>query len=109
MAKKKAVLVDGLGEGDLKKLRSAIRLIWHRSYPRRLCLKRALTPEGFSKCEQCQEVVPQVTVDHLVPCGTLDGGFIDRMFCPSSGLQALCKKCHSVRTRAQRAKKTSSK
>jgi len=97
--KKKPEKVDGLGPEDKKKLRSAIRQVWSWSHPRRLCVKRATRDDDFAVCEKCYAVVPKVFPDHIKAVGALDSGFIERMFCPSAELQALCKKCHAKKTR----------
>lgn len=104
MPKKKVAKVDGLGPEDLKKLRSAIRKVWSWSYPRKLCVARATQEDGFSVCEGCHKIVAKVYPDHIIPVGNLDSGFIERMFCPSTGLQALCKKCHGKKTREDNKK-----
>lgn len=101
--KPKPEKIDGLGPDDLKKLRAAIRQVWMWSHARRLCLKRALTEDGFARCEGCAQVVPKVYPDHIIPAGRLDAGFIKRMFVSSSGLQALCAKCHRKKTKEERA------
>ena len=102
MAKKVKKIVDGLSPKDIEKIRRAIRQVWSWSYPRRLCLKRALQADGFSVCELCKKTVPKVYADHLENVGDVDAGFIERLFCPSNQLQAICKKCHDVKTRAER-------
>lgn len=50
-----------------------------------------------------------VTVDHIVPCGSLKSyedlaGFVERLFCPADGLQVLCIQCHKAKTKADREK-----
>lgn len=94
--------VDGLSPKDVQKIRSAIRQIWHRSYPRKLCVNRAIRKNGFSYCEQCEKKVPKVYIDHKINVGDVDAGFIIRLFCPSKDLQALCKKCHDAKTKLER-------
>jgi hypothetical protein len=63
---------------------------------------RCTGDDGFFYCEQCKEKCPQIKIDHIVACGDLDGGFLARLFCPSSGLQGLCKSCHDAKTRDER-------
>jgi hypothetical protein len=104
VTKKKAEKIDGLSPKDKQKIRSAIRQVWHRSYARKLCIERCTDEEGFPTCEGCGKRVAKITVDHIVRCGELDGGFIERMFVPSSGLKALCKKCHDAKTKLERNK-----
>lgn len=100
--KNKLPLVDGLGARDVEKIRRAIRQVWSWSYPRRLCVQRATTEDGFPKCEKCKKKVPKIYPDHIRPVGDVDSGFIERLFCSSKKLQALCKKCHDQKTREER-------
>ena len=96
--------VDGLSPKDKQKLRSAIRQIWHRSHPRKLCQARAINGDGFPFCERCKKVVPKVTIDHVEAVGELGDGFIERMFTPSKNLRALCHECHKIKTKVDNAK-----
>jgi hypothetical protein len=101
--KTKKTKVDGLGPEDVKKIRAAIRLVWQRSsYARKLCVERATHKDGFPRCELCKKKVPKIFVDHIEVVGDLDDGFIPRLWCPSSGLQALCKVCHQKKTNEER-------
>lgn len=100
--------VDGLGPHLVAKIRSALRVVWQRSEARKLCVKRVTLPDGYYLCEapKCEGIVyPKVYIDHIETVGDLDEGYLERLFCPSSGLQALCKKCHDKKTRAERAAK----
>jgi len=100
--KPKPERIDGLSPVDVEKIRKAIRQVWSWSYPRRLCLQRATDATGFYRCESCRAVTPKIFVDHVARVGDVDAGFIARLFCPSSGLQALCKPCHAVKTTLER-------
>jgi hypothetical protein len=100
--KKEIAKVDGLSKKDIAKIRSAIRVIWHRSYPRKLCVNRATGKDGFFRCEACLKKAPKICIDHKITVGDVDAGFIKRLFCPSSGLQALCVSCHSAKTKEER-------
>lgn len=102
MPKKKLALVDGLGPRDIKRLRSHIRTVWGWSYARKLCVQRCLVEGGFSRCEQCKQIVPKIYPDHIIPCGDVDEGYIARMFVPSRFLQGLCNKCHNAKTNDER-------
>ena len=104
MSKKKKEKIDGRSPDIDAKLRSAIRQVWSWSHARRLCIQRATGPDGFPVCEECKQTVPKVFPDHKIAVGVLDGGFIDRMFVPSSELQALCKTCHGRKTRQDNKK-----
>lgn len=102
MAKKTKEKVDGLSPHDVEKIRIAIRRVWSWSFPRRKALGRAIGEDGFYYCEKCKIKTPKVSVDHIVPVGLVDSGFIERLFCPSNGLQILCKKCHCEKTKEDR-------
>lgn len=102
MAKKKLEVVDGLGPRDIKRIRSALRDVWRWSHARKLCTKRAELPHNYFRCEQCRLRVPKIFIDHIRRVGAVDRGFIERLFCPSTELQALCGKCHTAKTRQER-------
>ncbi len=99
MAKKKIIKTDGLGPHEKKKLRSAIRQVWHRSHARKLCVIRATDKQGYPFCEQCKRRAPKIQIDHIFMVGELDDGFISRMFVASKFLIGLCKKCHGLKTK----------
>lgn len=97
-------------------LRSATR----KWAPIQKCKKRAHVARGLYKCDCCGEEVPptifdedkrkrvkNVYVDHIIPIIDPAVGFttwdecIERMFCDSSNLQLLCKKCHSEKSQEE--------
>jgi hypothetical protein len=54
-------------------------------------------------------VVPakQIQIDHknsVVPLTGFDGfdNFIERLWCPEDQLQAICKPCHEIKTKAEK-------
>lgn len=105
---KKIKASDGMGAHEISKIRSALRQVWQRSLARRLVVKRCERKKDkdiFYECEECEREVPQIKIDHIVQVGDLDEGFLQRLFCPSAGLQGLCKKCHDEKTKAERAEK----
>lgn len=104
---KGAEKVDGLGPKEKAKIRTALRRVWAWSYARKKALARVVGEDGFSKCEQCKKIAPKVHVDHVVPVGEIDEGFIARLFVPSTGLQILCVRCHRFKTNYQRRKSKS--
>ena len=68
-------------------------------------------------CAECGEYFQQkeVSVDHIIPCGTLQSfedisPFCERLFCSVEGFQILCgdksvkgkQSCHSIKTRGER-------
>lgn len=95
-------LIDGLGLKDIERLRRVTRQVWSWSHPKRLCIERSTDHEGFQFCKKCYKKVPKIYVDHKKAVGKIDSGYLDRLFCPSSGLQALCKECHQKKTNAER-------
>lgn len=101
--KPKLEKVDGLGVDDIKKIRNAIRQVWHWSYAKRLCTKRCTGKDGYPRCELCKKKCPKIYIDHIERVGDVDAGFIARLFVPSRGLQGLCKKCHDAKTAQERA------
>jgi hypothetical protein len=104
--KRKRVIpnVDGLGPKDIKRLVTAIRRVWSWNYARRICLERAIGKDGFPVCEKCFKKVPKVYPDHIKPIGEFSLQYIARCFVPSNRLQALCGKCHRVKTNRERTK-----
>lgn len=110
MAKKKSSdKIDGeISPKEVIRLRGAIRQVWGwESLARRICLKRAALPEDFAKCELCKKIVSKVYADHIEVMGSPTASdYIVRMWCHSSKLQALCKKCHGKKTRQERIKFT---
>lgn len=105
MKKVKPQKCDGLGPFETKKIRTALRLVWHRCHARKLTVDRCTDDDGFYRCENCFEVTPKIFIDHKKNVGDLDSGFLARLFCPSKGLQGLCKECHRVKTNAERRRR----
>lgn len=102
MKSKKLTKSDGLGPYEIKKVRSALRVVWQRSHARLLVVLRCTDAHGFARCEQCGHRTPKLKVDHIEPCGELNGGYLKRLFCPSSQLQGLCHNCHCLKTKVER-------
>lgn len=106
MAKRqKLAKTDGLGPYEIKKIREAIRLVWHRSHARKLVVVRCTRKDGFEYCEKCKQKTPHLKIDHIEKVGDVDEGFIKRLFIPSKGLQGLCKACHDLKTSIERVSK----
>jgi Zn finger protein HypA/HybF involved in hydrogenase expression len=98
--------IDGFGVAERKAVRSAVRLVWHRSLPRRLALKRATDAEGYICCEQCGQRTPRHHVDHIEALGDVESdGYLVRLFVPSSALRVLCPPCHRPKTLRERKTK----
>jgi len=101
--REKAKPIDGLGTYEITKISSAVRQVWYRCKARQITVKRCTLPDGFLMCEMCGEVTPKIKIDHIVPVGSLRDGFMERLFCPSSGLQGLCNTCHKKKTKEENA------
>lgn len=62
-------------------------------------------------CVECKKDFPmkEVQVDHKKPVVNPKQGFagwdtlIQRLYCEAKGLQVLCKVCHAVKTKQERA------
>lgn len=102
MKRKKLIKTDGLGPYEIKQIRSAIRLVWSRSYARNIAIKRSTLPSGFFCCEICGILTPKIKIDHIEAVGDLNYDFISRLFCPSISLQGLCSGCHNEKTKLER-------
>lgn len=101
--KKGCEAVDGFGPKERQMVHKAVRQVWSWSRAWRLTKARALGEDGFARCELCKKKVPKVFIDHKVAVGEVGGpGYIELMFCPSSQLQAICKKCHDKKTRVDK-------
>lgn len=100
--RQKLAKTDGLGPLEIKKIRSALRLVWHRSHARKLVVERCTGKGGFTFCEKCKKKTPHLKIDHIEKVGDLDGGFIARLMTPSINLQGLCTYCHADKTKEER-------
>lgn len=82
---------------------SAIRKIFRWSVMRRECLRSA------KLCYVCKRKSIEYQVDHIVPVGAIPrgwigwDGYLSRMF--TGKLGAICKACHTVKTRRERAER----
>ena len=61
-------------------------------------------------CAQCEKLFLQkeVQVDHIIGAGSLKtfedlSGFASRLFCGVDGLQVMCKPCHLIKTKQEKA------
>lgn len=89
--------------------------------PRYECIKQAKVGYGLYKCAECGDIGPptlppeegkknrvkNIAADHIEPVvdpnvGFVDWNtFIDRLFVELQGWQALCHKCHTIKTREE--------
>ena len=95
----------------------ALRRASYRTPMRSEVFKKSRIARNTYRCAGCRETFPRrgVQVDHIVPVVPTTGwdsfdGFIQRLFCPSSGLQVLCKLgCHKEKTRKENAARKAAK
>lgn len=100
-------------------LRSALRRASSRWPPKYQCLANAKRPykgpnkrQKFEyKCAKCKKWYPakEVSVDHIIPVGTLKcwedlPGFCERLFIGIDGLQVLCDTDHHTKTQEEKKK-----
>lgn len=87
-----------------RRISMALRRVFYLSDIRRQIIKAS-----GQRCAHCKKAVKKLQVDHIIPVGPTPGsknatpditwdGFINRLFCDVSNLQALCKPCHKVKT-----------
>lgn len=60
------------------------------------------------KCAMCKDLFDrsEIDIDHIIPVANAEGfkdwnAYIPALFCDISGLQALCKPCHLVKSFAE--------
>ncbi len=88
---------------------------WPAKYTVKALAKRAYSGTNPRQkfeylCAKCSNYYPdkEVTVDHIIPVGTLTSfedlpKFVELLFCGIDGLQCLCDTCHQIKTNAERA------
>lgn len=92
------------------RINSALRKVWRFGEERKQCLANARVGHGKYRCALCGHITgPKgIQVDHIEPVVDPVRGrqgwdvYINRLFCPPEGLQALCKGCHEAETAKQR-------
>lgn len=76
---------------------SALRKIWLWSEERKEALRLAKAKKNY-RCNKCKKLFPkkEVQVDHIEEIGAFINWdtYMERLFCPISNLQVLCKPCH---------------
>lgn len=93
---------------NLYKIISLIRRASLRWAPRFKVMNRNKLERGKYKCELCDHVGVQksLQVDHIEPVIPISGfdnweGFITRLFCDEDGLQLICKSCHKNKSKKE--------
>lgn len=83
------------------RINSALRQVWRWSDERKEALAAARCSRGNYHCANCGRLYgpKEIKVDHIEGYGIDDdwNARIARLFCPSSGLQCLCEKCHKAK------------
>jgi len=74
-------------------------------YPSRVVFQKARIARGMYQCAVCSKIVStkEIKIDHIEPVVPINGftnwdDLISRLFCEESGLQAICKDCHKIKT-----------
>ena len=105
MAKKKssAKNIKKKPKYNLKsRITSALRRIWFYGPQRKEAVK--IAKERGNTCAQCGVPSDKLQIDHKVPVVPTDGqpynweDYIQRLFCESEHLRAICAECHHVFT-----------
>jgi len=99
-----------------QQIASALRAVWKISDQRKECLKRSKV-KGVANahlCSWCEKITTDWSVDHVRRVGVRPGSrnattetwdsYIENMFCPTFGLQTLCRQCHHYKTQAEKIK-----
>lgn len=101
-------------------IKNNLRAATRKWGPIQNCVKKARRSRGLYECASCNDLVPasilcpetrkrkkNIIADHIDPIVDPAVGFttwdsvIERMFCDSSNLQALCGKCHKEKSQEE--------
>lgn len=101
-------------------IKNNLRQATRKWAPIQNCKKKANVSRGQYRCDGCGDIVPptifdedkgkrtaNIFVDHICPIIDPAIGFvswdqtIERMFCDSTNLQLLCKKCHTAKSQEE--------
>ena len=107
----KRVRTEHLGSQEkVNFIRSGLRNLWLKWPPRYHVKAAAKVAYGIYLCEgyerDSHEVrAKEVQIDHREPVGELTDWdtMIEKLFCPASNLQVLCKECHTKKTAIERS------
>jgi len=84
---------------------ATLRRASYRWKGRTEAFRAARVDRGKYKCASCAGIFgnKEVQLDHISPIVPVRGwdswdGYIERLFCPGSGYQCVCKNCHSSKT-----------
>ena len=87
-------------------IKSILRRASGRWAPKQTCKKNSRVARNKYKCAICNNIVgnKDIKVDHKNPVVSVQDGFINwdvyikRLFVEQHMLQAICKKCHDIKT-----------
>lgn len=101
-------------------IKGALRRVFSRSDLRKEALSKSIVHhidttrprvKKWSRCPQCNQATPtyQMQVDHKLPIIPVDSKLedmnfdevIDRIWCVSNNLVAICKPCHIIKTSSE--------
>lgn len=87
---------------------SVLRRASGRWSPKHTVIKNSRVARGKYLCGECQAIVgpKQIRADHIEPVVPVTGfttwdSFINRLFVEKEGLRAICKDCHSIKTKEE--------
>jgi len=99
-------------------IKSILRRASGRWAPKQTCKKNSRVARNKYKCAICNNIVgnKDIKVDHKNPVVSVQDGFINwdvyikRLFVEQHMLQAICKKCHDIKTSIEnKQRKTNAK
>lgn len=113
----KRVATEHLGSKEkVNFIRSGLRSLWLKWPPRYHAKVAAKVRHGIYLCagyetEPHEVRAKEIQVDHIEPIGELKDwdSHIEKMFCPASNLQVLCKDCHNKKTKNERTLRSNNK
>ena len=87
---------------------STLRRASGRWGPKYTCIKESKIGRNQYVCSDCKKVVghKMIRADHIKPVVPVSGfttwdSFIERLFVEKQGYAAVCKECHSIKTKAE--------
>ena len=98
-------------------IKSALRSASNRWAPKYTSKKNARIARNTYLCAKCGSKVgnKDIKIDHINPVVSVEDGFVDwntyieRMFVEMDGFNALCKKCHDIKTKAENKQRKANK
>jgi hypothetical protein len=103
--KDKAPILSTLDKRFRSVLTSHLRRFSRFWQPSKNVQDKARIARGMYQCSICSKIVgpKEIKIDHIEPVVPVTGftnwdDLINRLFCEESGLQAICKDCHQIKT-----------